>query len=200
MKILLTGSSSGIGKSLKNILQADHTVIAPSRSELDLSLLKSVHSVDIECDILINCAGTGIGGKRPFVDHSTADIIDIFNVNLIAPVLLSQCVLRKNSQCKIVNITSTNNNHYWPNDLVYSLTKKSLADFGNMLKIDHPDCRLLEVRVGLTKTNFNSARYHNDPERYQDIYVNPHLTSDTVANKIVDIMFDDRVKYIEISP
>jgi short-subunit dehydrogenase len=200
MKILLTGSSSGIGKSLKNILQADHTVIAPSRSELDLSLVKSVHSIDIECDILVNCAGTGIGGKRPFVDHCNTDIIDIFNVNLIAPVLLSQRALQKNSQCKIVNITSTNNNHYWPNDLVYSLTKKSLADFGNMLKIDHPDCCLLEVRVGLTKTNFNSARYQNDAERYQDIYANPHLTADTVANKIVDILFDNRVKYIEISP
>ena len=200
MKILLTGGSSGIGKSLKNILQADHTVIAPSRAELDLSLSKSVGNIDIECDILVNCAGTGIGGKRPFVDHCDNNIIDIFNVNLIAPVLLSQRVLQKNSHCKIVNITSTNNNHYWPNDLVYSLTKKSLADFGTMLKIDHPECRVLEVRIGLTKTNFNSARYQNNPERYQDIYVNPHLTADTVANKIVDIMFDDSVKYIEISP
>jgi len=200
MKILLTGSSSGIGKSLKDILQVEHTVIAPLRSELDLSSLQSVQAIDVDCDILVNCAGTGIGGKLPFVDHRHTDIVDIFNVNLISPVLLSQRVLQKNPQCKIVNITSTNNNHYWPNDLVYSLTKKSLADFGKMLKTDHPDCRVLEVRVGLTKTNFNSARYQNDPERYQDIYVYPHLDADTVANKIVDIMFDDRVKYIEISP
>lgn len=200
MNIFLTGGSSGIGQALKCILEKDHTVFAPTRNQLDLSAVEALHSATIECDMLINCAGTGIGGKQPFVDHSTVDIVDIFNINLIAPIVLSHRALKFNTKCKIVNITSTNNNRYWPNDLVYSLTKKSLSDFGNMLKVDYPNCRLLEVCVGLTKTNFNSNRYHREPQRYQDIYVNSHLTADTVAKKIVDVVFDDRVKYIEISP
>jgi short-subunit dehydrogenase len=200
MKIFLTGASSGIGAALFETLSVDHQVIAPNRNTFDLTNTKHIDDLDVDFDMLINCAGTGLGGKQQFANHCSNDVVEIFNTNLLAPILLTKNVLKINPACKIVNITSTNNNRYWPGDLVYSLTKSSLSIFGDMLRVEYPDCCLLEIRLGLTKTNFNKARYKNTPDRYQDIYNNPHLLPENVANKIVSVLFDNTVKYIEISP
>jgi short-subunit dehydrogenase len=202
MKILLTGSSNGVGKELKKTLSSQHEVDCPTRLELDLNDAKSVvNYVDKAYDMLINCAGTGVGGKIDFVHHTTDFVQEILQVNFVNVVLLVQQVLRFNAKCKIINITSTNNKRYWPNDLAYSLSKKCLETFGTMLTTEYPKVRHLEVRLGLTKTNFNCSRYKHEPERLQDIYsINEHLMPNEVAQKIVDVAFDDRIKFIEISP
>lgn len=202
MKILLTGSSSGVGKELKDILMTQHTVDCPERHHLDLNDATSVSSyVNQSYDILINCAGTGVGGKVDFINHNVCHIQEILQVNLISAVILTQQVLKFNPKCKIVNVTSTNNNRYWPNDLAYSLSKKSLEVFGNMLCVEYPGVSYLEVRLGLTKTSFNNNRYKHDQSRFQDIYSeNKHLAPDVVAKSIVDAVFDNHVKFIEISP
>jgi short-subunit dehydrogenase len=201
MKILLTGSSSGLGEELYSILATHHEVHAPKRDTLDLADPTSVLNYpDLSYDVLINCAGTDIGGKIDFINHQPKFVENILQTNFVSPVLLTQKILKNNLNCKIVNITSTNNNRYWPNDLAYSLSKKSLEIFGQMLLVEYPTVPYLEVRLGLTKTNFNHNRYTNDQDRFFDVYLNKHLTSTEVAEKIVDILFDNSVKYIEISP
>jgi hypothetical protein len=69
-----------------------------------------------------------------------------------------------------------------------------------MLRTEYPDVPYLEVRVGLTQTNFNQNRYRQEPERYVDIYNNNCLTSEQVAVKIIEVLFDNNIKFIEISP
>ena len=201
MKILLTGGGSGVGQALCRQLCTTHDVVAPTRQQLDLLDSKQIiNFVNQSYDILINCAGTGVGGKTDFVNHRASDVEDILKTNLIGPVLLSHTVLKHNSQAKIVNITSTNNNQYWPNDLVYSLSKKALEEFGRMLTIEYPNIKYLDIRLGLTKTNFNQNRYKNEPERYSELYQQNHLTSVDVAVKICNVLFDSTIKFIEISP
>jgi hypothetical protein len=68
-----------------------------------------------------------------------------------------------------------------------------------MLKIEYPDVQYLEVRLGLTKTNFNNNRYRYNPDRFNDVYANSHLTVDQVADRILDVLFDSSVKLIEVS-
>ena len=200
MKILLTGGHSGLGLSLRQQL-FQHEIVAPDRMHLDLCDYKNViEFVDQHYDMLINCAGTGIGGKIDFINHCPEDVQHIMQVNLLSPMLLSQSVLKRNSQAKIVNITSTNNVRYWPNDLAYSLSKKSLEQFGSMLAVEYPLLQYLEIRLGLTKTNFNQNRYKKEPNRYVDLYHNSHLTADQVSFKICSVLFDNTVKFIEISP
>ena len=69
-----------------------------------------------------------------------------------------------------------------------------------MLQIEYPDVCVLEVQLGLTKTNFNNNRYKNYENRYHDIYNNKHLQADFVAEKICSVLFDNSIKFIEISP
>ena len=201
MRILITGSSSGVGQGLLLALSSSHTIIGLSRSVLDLSVTEQVSNFNMPIiDMLINCAGTDIGGKIEFTKHNAKEVIDIINTNLIAPVILSQKALIKNHQCKIVNISSTNNIQYYPNNLTYSLTKKSLESFTNMLQIEYPEINILEIRLGLTKTNFNGNRYKGHEERFTDVYSNPHLTVDEVVTRITTVLFNNTVKFKEIAP
>jgi short-subunit dehydrogenase len=199
MKIVITGTASGVGFELAKKLQ-HHNVTALTRDELDLSDINAVINYDLGiCDMLINCAATGVGGKIDFVNHKSYNIVNIMNTNLLSPVLLSKQALANNANCKIINITSTNNNRYYPGDLAYSLSKQALADFGAMLKIEYPDVQYLEVRLGLTKTNFNNNRYRNDLDRFIDVYANKHLTVDNVTDRILDVLFDSSIKTIEVA-
>jgi len=203
MKILITGTTSGIGLSLATALSAaGNEVTGLNRDILDLDDIAAVAAYSMPVvDMLINCAGTGVGGKIDFVLHGNHDIVTILNTNLISPVLLSKKALKNNTGCKIVNITSTNNNRYHPGDLIYSLSKKALAEFGTMLQIEFPSVKYLEVKLGLTKTNFNNNRYADWSDRYVDIYKQHlYLTADLVADHIVKVLFDDHVKHIEVSP
>lgn len=200
MKIAITGASSGLGLELCKQF-SDHEIVAITRQQLDLADIDAVLKYNLVlCDVLINCAGTGIGGKTDFVNHRPDLVVNIVNTNMIAPLLLSQKALRANSRCKIVNITSTNNNRYHKNDLAYSLSKQALADFGAMLRVEYDHVNYLEVRLGLTKTNFNRNRYQLDQERFQDIYVNSHLTAQSAAKQIATAVLSNNIKFLEVSP
>jgi len=201
VNIAITGTSSGVGKELWQRLGYKHNIVCITRDLLDLGNLSAINEYNIpKVDILINCAGTDCGGKIDFVNHDQKSITNILTTNLLAPVLLTRKALLENPACKIVNITSTNNNRYWPNNLAYSLSKKALAEFGNMLQVEYPNVAYLEIRLGLTKTNFNQNRYVGHESRFDDVYVNPHLTVDTMVEKILNVLFDPTIKFIEISP
>ena len=201
MKIVVTGAGSGIGLELCKQLK-DHSVVALTRDHIDLSDVSAVLDYQlVPFNMLINCAATGLGGKIDFVNHNPQSIVTIMNTNLISPVLLSQKALKHDSNCKIVNITSTNNNRYYSNDLAYSLSKQALADFGTMLKVEYPTVNYLEIRLGLTKTNFNNNRYQHEYNRFQDIYSsNPFLEVEQVVKQIVDVILLTNIKFLEISP
>jgi short-subunit dehydrogenase len=197
--IFITGAGSGIGRSLA--LHFDETGTrywSPSRYEIDLDIPELVknYSIPGNIDCLINCAAHDINGKQPLVQHDSDSIIDIVNCNLIAPLLLSKKALERNPKCCIVNITSNNNIDYPGHDLAYSLTKRALTALGDLIRIDYPDARVLEICLGLTRTDFNQNRFRLRPELAKpDFYNQPCLEPSEAAKQILEALADTGCTY-----
>lgn len=197
MNIIVTGSSSGIGKSIVNLLK-NHNVICFSRSTHDMDIPGIFNECELPvADFLFNVAGHGLGGKVDFVSHKFEHWIKILNTNLINTISLTQKVLQKNINATIVNITSTNVDQYYPNDLIYSLSKTTLSTFTDYLRIEYPDRanNFKEVRLGLTKTNFVKNRHKENHIPIIDLYSKyEHLFPDDAAKKIIDFAFSSEQK------
>jgi len=187
MKALITGTSSGVGANIHKF--ADWSIIDLTRKTVDLDYPQNITDAQIpHVDIIINNAGHDLGGKVLFANHKFDQWQRILNTNLVSAMRITQLALQKNPNLIVVNITSTNNDKYWGNDLVYSLSKVALEHFGKMLKIDHPDVVIKEVRLGLTKTEFNNNRYKENHKPVDDLYSMPCLDPVLVASKIVDFI------------
>ncbi len=199
MKIAITGTSSGVGKHLAKLLINDHDVIELTRNVFDLDCPDTITDINF-VDVLINCAGHDLGGKVKFTEHNFSRWNKILNTNLISVMALCQCTIKHNPNVLIINITSTNNDKFYPGDLVYSLSKKSLEVFGHMLQEEYPSTDIREVRLGLTKTEFNNNRHKLNHKTMDNLYEdNCHLNPEDVAEKIRMFMYGSD-KFIRIEP
>lgn len=198
MNIAITGTTSGVGYHLSGILKKDHTVIELTREFADLDYPHEIRSFG-EVDYLINCAGHDVGGKVPFKDMYWHHCNRVLNTNLVSAMKLSQLAIQSNPNVTIVNITSTNVEKFYPGDLVYSLSKKSLQIFGDMLRYEHPTVTVKEVILGLTKTNFNENRHKDNHKPIDDLYAMDHLFPEHVADVIAKFIFTDN-EVIRIAP
>lgn len=89
--VFLTGGSRGIGKKIKEVFcENGAKVIAPERSQLDLSRTDSIEKYleeeDLQIDIFVHCAGIN---ELAGIQDINLDIINrVFQVNYNAPVML----------------------------------------------------------------------------------------------------------------
>ena len=102
-KMLITGTTQGIGKEIYDYYKESYDVITINRREFegnnlicDLSIVDEVIKVtkaikDMEIDILINNAG----GSEPIVFEKMTpeNLISCTNLNYHSPILLSQAVI-----------------------------------------------------------------------------------------------------------
>jgi len=112
--ILITGSSRGIGKAIKEVLEKNNEYICltPNREVLDLNNQKSVDKYLVNISKyniygLVNCAGINIIGDINSIEDVQID--NMFNINLKTPLKLIKAVskiMKENNCGKIVNISS----------------------------------------------------------------------------------------------
>ena len=172
---IVTGTSSGIGKSIAMmLLDEGYKVIGLSRSEgaikdsnfthiavdltnkQELENLKSIFSSITSIDLLINAAG--IGRFEPHEELSMSMIFNMIELNLTAPIILSNLLLRslKKSKGMIINITSIEATRNSKFSALYTATKSGLRSFGQTLfeELRNSDVRVLTLNPDMTDTSF----------------------------------------------
>jgi NADP-dependent 3-hydroxy acid dehydrogenase YdfG len=189
----ITGTNSGIGKSFLELIKNSNKICSPLRAELDLNDTKNVLNYNTPVvDVAVHFAGHDLGGGVKFMEHNNNDIIKIINCNLISTVLLAKSLFEKNKECIQIFISSTNLDKFYSNNLAYNLSKNGIKTFIDLIRIEYPEYRIKEARVGLTKTLFNHNRHKNNHKPINDLYNNPHMTADYVAEQILKFIDSDK--------
>ncbi|WP_372770100.1 SDR family oxidoreductase [Lutibacter sp.] len=195
--VLITGGSSGIGKSVGEFLiQNGFIVYGTSRNPakitnhpfhliaLDVndkdSIIKAVDEIiaaEGRIDILINNAGMGITGA--IEETPTDEMRNVFETNFFGPIEVMKAVLpqmRKQHSGLIINVTSIAGYMGLPFRGIYSATKGALEIVTEAIRMEVKSfgIEVTNVAPGDFATNIASGRYHtavieNSPykENYQ---------------------------------
>jgi len=181
--VLITGGSSGIGKSIGEYLAGKgYTVFGTSRRPekyldtkfplvtldvLDNDSIKSAVQQVVDqvgrLDVLINNAGAGITG--PIEEIPEEEIKRNFETNLFGPISVIKAVLpsmRKQQSGLIINITSVAGYMGLPYRGIYSASKGALELITETFRLELKDFNINMVNVapGDFATNIASGRYH----------------------------------------
>lgn len=206
--VLITGGSSGIGKSVGEFLtQKGFTVYGTSRNpenysesiiplvKLDVSDSESIKNaiqtlIEKEgcLDILINNAGAGITG--PIEEIPDAEIQRNFDTNFFGPIRVIKAVLpqmRQQNSGLIINITSIAGYMGLPYRGVYSASKGALELITEAFRMEIKDfnIQMTNVAPGDFATNIAAGRYHA-PVLEHSPYKKPYGNTLDLMNTHVD--------------
>ncbi|CAM3594311.1 oxidoreductase, short chain dehydrogenase/reductase family [Flavobacterium saliperosum S13] len=181
--VLITGGSSGIGKSVGEFLhQKGFTVYGTSRNPervensvfplvaLDVRNTESIKNAVAEViaksgrlDIVINNAGVGITG--PLEEIPAEEIKNNFETNLFGPIEVMKAVLpqmRTQKSGLIINVTSIAGYMGLPYRSVYSASKGALELITEALRMETKSfgIHITNVAPGDFATNIAAGRYH----------------------------------------
>ena len=181
--VLITGGSSGIGKSVGEFLHQKGFIVYgtsrnPERVEnsvfpliaLDVRNSESIKSAVAEViaksgrlDIVINNAGVGITG--PLEEIPAEEIKNNFETNLFGPIEVMKAVLpqmRSQKSGLIINVTSIAGYMGLPYRSVYSASKGALELITEALRMETKSfgIHITNVAPGDFATNIAAGRYH----------------------------------------
>lgn len=181
--VLVTGGSSGIGKSIcEHLARHGFTVYGTSRKPsnypdstipllaLDVtssasisSCIKELQQKEGRIDVLVNNAGIGITG--PLEEIPREEMVKNFDTNFFGPVELIQQVLpimRQQNGGLIINITSIAAYMGLPYRGIYSASKAALEVLTEAIRLETKsfNIKLCNLAPGDFATNIASGRYH----------------------------------------
>jgi len=181
--VLITGGSSGIGKSVGIfLLEKGFIVYGTSRNPekiqdhpfklvaLDVTNIETINAAVTEViskerrlDVLVNNAGMGITG--PIEETPTDEMRNVFNTNLFGAIDVMKAVLpqmRKQKSGLIINVTSIAGYMGLPFRGIYSATKGALEIVTEAIRMEVKSfgIEVTNVAPGDFATNIASGRYH----------------------------------------
>jgi short-subunit dehydrogenase len=192
---IITGSSSGIGLAIKEALLDNNYRVIEIKSRLqDIKALKKeindIIKIEKDISLLINSAGVGV--FKPHEELSIDKISELIDVNLKAPIIISNLLLRtlKKNRGHIINITSIEATRNSKFSALYSATKAGLRNFSMTLfeELRRSEVRVTSINPDITKTNFFDS-LNFEPSEKDSTYLLPQ----TVANSIMQIINTDGV-------
>lgn len=206
--VLITGGSSGIGKSIGEFLtEKGFKVYGTSRNSekytdtkfpiltLDVkkndTIIETVHKIinkEGQLDILINNAGAGITG--PIEEIPEAEIKANFDTNFFGPINVIKAVLpqmRKQNSGLIINITSIAGYMGLPFRGIYSASKGALELLTEAFRMELKgfNIKMTNVAPGDFATNIAAGRYHA-PLLNDSPYKKPYGDTLQLMNEHVD--------------
>ncbi len=206
--VLITGGSSGIGRSIGEFLhQKGYIVYGTSRNpdkvidsvfpllSLDVCKTETIHeainkiiAISGRIDIVINNAGVGITG--PLEEIPSNEIKNNFETNFFGPIEVMKAVLpqmRKQQSGLIINITSIAGYMGLPYRSVYSASKGALELITEALRMEVKSfgIEITNIAPGDFATNIASGRYHA-PVFQDSAYKNSYSNILKMMNDHVD--------------
>ena len=206
--VLITGGSTGIGKSIGSFLSENgFMVYGTSRNpenypESEFPILKlDVKNVETiqktiqtiignegRLDVLINNAGVGITG--PIEEIPEAEIKANFDTNFFGPINVIKAVLpqmREQNSGLIINITSIAGYMGLPYRGIYSASKGALELITEAFRMELKDfnIKMTNIAPGDFATNIAAGRYHA-PLLEHSPYNKPYGDTLNLMNSYVD--------------
>ncbi|WP_396138386.1 SDR family oxidoreductase [Flavobacterium sp.] len=181
--VLITGASSGIGKSIgeylhnkgfivygtsRNPEKATHSVfpliaLDVRNKESIIACVTEIVQKEGQLDVVINNAGVGITG--PIEEIPTEEIRNNFETNLFGPIEVMKAALpqmRSQNSGLIINITSIAGYMGLPYRGIYSASKGALELITEALRMEVKSfgIQITNVAPGDFATNIAAGRYH----------------------------------------
>ncbi|MDO4689752.1 MAG: SDR family oxidoreductase [Fusobacterium sp.] len=218
--VLITGASSGIGKELAYFFaKRNYNLILLARNTQKLLEIKDsiekkfniackIISYDLKntenlekiveennFDILINCAA--FGEMTNFDNLTLEKDIEMLNVNLISPIILTKLFLKKaleRDEGTVMNICSTAALYYHPYMTMYSTTKAGLLNYSLSLseeiRFRTKNVHLLSICPGPTATPF----FEEETKAKFGVFKVWEMSAESVAKDILRV-FDKKKRF-----
>jgi len=193
-RVLITGSSRGIGKSLATTFSTGgHGLILHGRDEKSLLKIKlELSTSDIDCeivvgdlletttidnlrniaekggvDILINNAGVYL--NKPFLETTMDEFREVFEINFMSVVYLTHSlmpIMASNGSGLIININSLAGKSGSNGESAYCASKHALRGFSSSIQFDATKygIRVIDVYLGAVQTDMTKGR--KDQEKF----------------------------------
>ena len=202
---LITGTSRGIGSSIKEILQNDEIkILSPSRNELDLSSSESINKflseISEDIDIIVNNAGILKVGKAE--ELSIKDFQDILQVNVLAPFqIISGIVggMKRKKFGRIVNISSIWGEKSKSGRSIYSTSKAALNALTRSFAVEFAEHNILVNSIAPGYIETDMMKQYNS-EKELDIIKNSipmkRFGKKTEISELVKFLCSEKNSYI----
>lgn len=206
MTVIITGTSSGLGRSLVHSFnKKGYETIGISRSKTpetdyicdfrsDEEITKTFKQVLLDIDkidyLVLNAGILGEIKKATKIDN--ADLLNVFQVNLFSNKKILDLVLNSSVELKrVIFISSGASIKAYDGWLSYCLTKGALNNLASCYAMENSGTHFLSLAPGVIQTKMQDVIVKNSEQKFSSILKFKNLygknpTPDIVANKIVD--------------